>query len=186
MVKISKEGKKTDEKAFWKKVYPASYVSELMKDIRKKYQASIDALNVKVGDLTSKIESFAKENVELKDNQVLHAKAEKSIQLCKLAVEKGLIQEKEFDTFVDEVTLMDDQGFETFSKMVVNANKMQKQSSVTEKVNELQKFASDMNGKSPKVDLKIPLQTASDPSLSSGINALQTQLEDMWKKPGVK
>lgn len=179
MIKVSAKGKdKVDPKAYYKKIYPASYVSELFKEHKKKADLEIGQLKAKLGEVEKENTDLKQANEKLHENQQLRAKAEKALNVVKIAVEKGLVDQKEFDSTVDGIMLMNDEGFDTFSKTIVKAPSVRK-ATIDEKI-EMVKNAS----KNGSADLKVPIQIqASD---SGPANVLKEKLSGLWKTPAVK
>lgn len=180
MIKISAKGKdKIDPKAYYKKVYPASYVSEMFKEHKKKADLEIGQLKTKLGEIEKENVDLKKANEQLLENQKLHAKAEKALSLVKISVEKGLIEQKDFDSVVDGIMLMNDEGFDTFSKTLMKAPSVRK-ATMDEKI-EMVKNASKASG---SADLKVPIQIqASD---SNPADVLKGKLEGIWARPASK
>jgi len=184
MIKISaKKGKGEDPKAYYRKIFPASYVSELFKDLRKKSELQISQLQTKVGELEKQTVALTKENTELQENQILHAKAEKSLQLIRVAVEKGLVDQKDFDSVVDGVMMMDDNAYETFASTIVKAPTVKKATTIDEKIN-MVKNAS-RGGQGSSVTLDTPIQIMGSGTVSP-LSEMKEKLETMWKKPPVQ
>jgi len=180
MIKVSAKGKdKIDPKAYYRKVYPASYVSELFKEHKKKAELEIGQLKTKLGEVEKENSDLKKANEQLLENQKLHAKAEKALNVVKMALEKGLVDQKDFDSTVDGIMVMNDEGFDTFSKTIMKAPSVRK-ATIDEKI-DMVKNASKVNR---DADLKTPIQIQS--SNTSGMDAMKVQLEGIWGKPGVK
>lgn len=176
MIKVSAKGKdKIDPKAYYRKIYPASYVSELFKEHKKKADLEISQLQAKLGDIEKENGELKKANEQLLENQKLHAKAEKALNVVKIAVDKGLVDQKEFDSTVDGIMLMNDEGFDTFSKTIIKAPSVRK-ATIDEKI-EMVKNAS----KTESAYLKVPIQIQS--SNSSPTEVLKEKLSGLWVRP---
>jgi len=181
MIKISaKKGKGEDPKAYYRKIYPASYVQELFKDLKKKSDLQISTLQTKVGELEKQTSVLTKENTEMQENQILHAKAEKALQLIRVAVEKGLVDQKDFDSVVDGVMMMDDSGYQTFASTILKAPTVKKATTIDEKIN-MVKNAS----RGETVTLDIPIQITGSGTVSP-VAEMREKLEALWKKPPVR
>jgi len=176
MIKVSAKGKdKIDPKAYYRKIYPASYVSELFKEHKKKADLEIGKLMTKLGEIEQENIALKKANEQLLENQKLHAKAEKALSLVKMSVEKGLIEQKDFDSVVDGIMLMNDEGFDTFSKTLMKAPSVRK-ATIDEKI-EMVKSASKANN---NTDLRTPIQIQASSSAPSEI--LKEKLSGLWIK----
>ena len=180
MVKVGKEKgglEKLDPKAYYKKVYPASYVTELFKEHKKKADLQMKGLQDKVGQLEEENTALKQTCASLEENQVLHAKAEKAISLVKMAVEKGLVDNKEFDNVVDGLMLSNDEGFDTFSSMVAKAPTAVKKASIDEKI-DMVRTASEKK-QTVALDKAIVIQNQG----GGGMETMATELGKLWKTP---
>ena len=173
MVKVSAKSK-GDAKSYYKKVYPASYVSELFKEHKKKADAEIAGLKEKLGEVETANTELKATNEKMVENQMLHAKAEKALALVKKAVEKGLVEQTDFDGVVDGVMVMNDEGFDTFSRTILKAPAVRK-ASIDEKI-DMVRTASRKNA---ELDTPIQIQNSG----TSPMKELKSGLEGLWKKP---
>ena len=136
-------------------------------------------MKTKLGEVEKENSNLKKANEQLLENQKLHAKAEKALSVVKIALEKGLVDQKDFDSTVDGIMMMNDEGFDTFSKTIIKAPSVRK-ATIDEKI-DMVKAASKVNG---GTDLKTPIQIQS--SNAGGMDVMKSQLEGIWGKPGVK
>ena len=182
MIKISAEKgglEKLDPKSYYRKIYPASYVKELFKELKKKSELETSQLKVKLADTEKENETLKKEVADLNEKQTLHAKAEKALSLVKLAVEKGLVEQKEFDNVVDGLMLSNDEGFDSFSKLVLKAPAIKKANTIDEKIS-MVKNASLKRTENVTLDHPIQIQNQGSPH-----GMLKSELEKIWKIPPV-
>lgn len=175
MIKIAEKGKgKSDAKSYYKKIYPASYVSELFKEHKKKADAEIAGLKKKLGEVEAEKVELVETNDKMVENQVLHAKAEKALALVRKAVEKGIVEQADFDSVVDGIMVMNDEGFETFSKTIIKAPVVRK-ASIDEKID----MVRTASKKTVELNTAIQIQN----SATTPMKELKAGLEGLWKKP---
>jgi len=177
MIKTS--AKAGQDKAYYKKIYPASYVNELFKSMKKKSEAELGSMKTKLADMEKEVATLKEENATLQDNQVLHAKAEKAIQLVTTAVGKGLVEQKDFDNVVDGIMLMDDNAYNTFASTVLKAPTFKKES-MDSKIDMVKRAS-----KEGATSLDTPIQIVNDVAQSPVLGDMRAKLEGMWKKPPV-
>jgi hypothetical protein len=133
----------------------------------------------KVSALESENEALKSKTASLEEEKVLHAKAERALQVVKMAVDKGLVAATEFDKLVDEIMLTDDKGFETLSGMVLKSPSVKKASTIDEKI-DMVKNASIKN-QPVSLDRAIQIQNTDNSALSQ----LTDNLEKIWRVPPV-
>jgi hypothetical protein len=78
----------------------------------------IKYLEKKLAEEKGKVEKLANAKDELLDEKSLRIKAEKSIELYKFSLAKGLTEDKEKDEFIEQTMLMDDMSFELFASSI--------------------------------------------------------------------
>jgi hypothetical protein len=179
MVKsAAKEKGKVDMGAYYRQIYPAEYVSQLLKDHEKKASDEKAGLMKKAEDAEKRASAATAHAAKLEEEIRLHAKAEKALNVVGMAIDKGLVDASKRDEYVDRAMLMDDRGFEAFAQMVTDARILRKASKdEPTPAKELIRQASS----APGLKSAIVMQSKSEPQ-----NDLRSSLEALWKKPSVQ
>jgi hypothetical protein len=169
MVKTSAQ--KTDMRAYYKKLYPDKFVSELIKERKKSAE-----LEMKLKTAEEKVVKGEKAQEEL----TLRTKAEKCLSIVQTAVDKGAIDAKDFDATVDNLMEKSEDGLKSFEEAVVSFKGVAKVASVDES-----------KPASTKAMERIASLTKKPGTLKTAIVITQTEqtlesdLAGMWKKPPV-
>ena len=168
-------GKKVDPSSYYKQVYPASYVSELLKDHEKKASEAVGLMERKATELAGENARLAAELKKRDEDIALHARAEKALAVVAAGVEKGIIAAAKRQDYLDNAMAMDDKGFEAFAKMVEDASAPAAATAKVASAKELIRAASAAPGLKSAVVLKeSPAPVASD---------MKSSLENIWKHP---
>jgi len=93
---------------------PAAMAAAKEKLLLAEKDKQIKYLEKKVANTELKVEKLANDRNELIDEKVIRIKAEKSLDLYKFALSKGLVEETEKDEFIEQTMDMDDKSFALF------------------------------------------------------------------------
>ena len=164
MVRSAKE--KIDMRSYYKKIFPDKYVSELVKERKKSAE-----LEMKLKTAEERAVKGARAEEEL----VLRTKAEKCLSIVQMAVDKGAIDVKDFDTTVDSLMEKSEDGVQAFEEAIASVRTVARTAS-TEKIpadKAMERIASLRKGATLKTPIVIP-QTE---------QKFETELGKMFKLP---